>query len=95
MHEGWKLSGLQAHKNLLVTPSKRWKLQNPVLSDFLFFFQGQLFRAHASNYLVRQIVIRNDAEECRAPSNLRHFRGTRGVEEEKAVSIRHRTATVQ
>jgi hypothetical protein len=67
--------------------------KHPILSDFLLFFQRKLFRAHASNYFVLQRVIINDAEECRTPSNLRHSRGTSGVEEEKAVSFRHRTAT--
>jgi len=81
--------------NPLSHTKQKMDTKHPVLSDFLFFLQGELFRAHASNYLVLQIVIINDAEECRAPSNLRHSRGTSGVEEEKAVSFRHRTATVQ
>ena len=35
-----------------------------VLSYFLLLFQGLLFRVHASNYLVRQPVIINDAENA-------------------------------
>jgi hypothetical protein len=62
MHEDLKLGSHQTQWNSHT--KQRMDTTYPVLSHVLLLFQGLLFSVHASNYLVRQTVTRNDAENA-------------------------------